>query len=83
VKQFSRVGKVHGGNGPRDADLDEASSQLSEGLKMCRSVIDNYRSMLSGEIAAANGNGARPSKGLDHAAMVQNVRLNASSAEGE
>ena len=31
---------------PLDADFDEASAQLSEGLKTCRSVVQNYRLML-------------------------------------
>lgn len=43
-----------GGDAPRDTDLDETNLKLSEGLKVCRSVIDNYRSMLSGESAPAD-----------------------------
>ena len=31
---------------PRDAELDELSAKLNEGLKTCRSVIENYRAML-------------------------------------
>ena len=30
-------------------DFDEASTQLNEGLKSCRSVVQNYRMMLMGE----------------------------------
>jgi hypothetical protein len=44
----------------RDADLDEATSQLSAGLKVCRSVIDNYRSILSGENAATDDGVEQP-----------------------
>lgn len=47
-----------GGDAPNDAVLDEASLKLSEGLKVCRSVIDNYRSMLSGENAPTDNPGA-------------------------
>lgn len=31
---------------PSDAELDELSAKLNEGLKTCRSVIENYRAML-------------------------------------
>ena len=34
-------------NGPRDADIEKANSQLLAGLKSCRSVVENYRAMLS------------------------------------
>jgi len=38
-------------NDPRDADfeVDEANTRLVAGLKSCRSVVENYRAMLSGE----------------------------------
>lgn len=50
-------------NDPRDAELqgDEANTRLVAGLKSCRSVVENYRSMLSGDQqeaandAASNG----------------------------
>jgi hypothetical protein len=32
---------------PREADVAEVSSKLSEGLETCRSVVMNYRSLLS------------------------------------
>ena len=38
---------MSGINDPRDADIEEANSQLRAGLKSCRSVVDNYRAMLS------------------------------------
>jgi hypothetical protein len=31
---------------PPDADLDELNARLKQGLKTCRSVIENYRAML-------------------------------------
>ena len=34
---------------PLDSDFDVASTQLSEGLKTCRSVVQNYRMMLGAE----------------------------------
>jgi hypothetical protein len=39
---------VSGGEDPRDANAEELNLQLNQGLKSCRSVIDNYRSMLMG-----------------------------------
>ena len=32
---------------PRDADFDELNSTLNEGLKTCRSMVANYRSLLA------------------------------------
>jgi hypothetical protein len=32
-----------------DEDLDELSAKLNDGLKTCRSMVENYRAMLSGE----------------------------------
>ncbi|HKH28158.1 MAG TPA: hypothetical protein VKA61_07450 [Sphingomicrobium sp.] len=43
---------------PRDADFEEANSQLVAGLKSCRSVVENYRAMLAPEQAAPNTDGA-------------------------
>jgi hypothetical protein len=40
---------VSGINDSRDADFEEANSQLLAGLKSCRSVVENYRAMLSAE----------------------------------
>jgi hypothetical protein len=34
---------------PRDADLDQLSSSLNEGLKTCRSMVANYRALLSND----------------------------------
>jgi hypothetical protein len=39
---------------PREANLEQASLKLAQGLKTCHSVVDNYRAMLGGE---ANDNG--------------------------
>jgi hypothetical protein len=36
-----------------DADFEQASEKLSKGLKTCRTVVENYRHMLTGEEAAA------------------------------
>ena len=43
------------GNSP-GSDLDEARTQLNEGLKSCRSVLENYRLMLSDAAAAEAAN---------------------------
>ena len=40
---------MSGINDSRDADFEEANSQLLAGLKSCRSVVENYRAMLSAE----------------------------------
>lgn len=36
-------------NEPRDADFEQASSQLNQGLRTCRAVVENYRAILTGE----------------------------------
>jgi hypothetical protein len=40
---------VTSGDDPRDADFEQASSQLNEGLKNCRSMLNDYRVMLTGK----------------------------------
>ena len=34
---------------PQDADIEEVSSSLSEGLRTCRSVVNSYRVLLVGD----------------------------------
>lgn len=34
---------------PREEDFQAASSQLSAGLRTCRSVVSNYRSLIVGD----------------------------------
>jgi hypothetical protein len=34
---------------PNDENFDSASAQLSDGLKSCRSVVSNYRALLTGD----------------------------------
>ena len=36
-----------GADDPRDAALEQAAVQLSDGLKTCRKLVDGYRAMLS------------------------------------
>jgi hypothetical protein len=48
---------VSGISDPRDADFEEANSQLAAGLKSCRSVVENYRAMLSAEQDEPDGDG--------------------------
>jgi hypothetical protein len=60
---------VPGEDSPNDAVLDEASVKLSEGLKVCRSVIDNYRSMLSGESASTDKGDGQPDTPEDPASI--------------
>jgi len=56
-------------NNPRDADFEEANSQLVAGLKSCRWVVANYRAMLAGEqdepIADVSGNDAEFGESLE------------------
>jgi hypothetical protein len=40
----------------RHAAGDQIASQLTDGLKSCRAVIDDYRAKLSGNLVAANSN---------------------------
>ena len=43
------------GNDPREPDFEQANSQLNEGLKSCRAVVNNYRAMLIGDQGGADG----------------------------
>lgn len=53
-------------NDPRDAEfeVDEANTRLVAGLKSCRSVVENYRSILSGD-QEADGVASNQFDGLD------------------
>jgi hypothetical protein len=33
---------------PAEADVEQLNSKLSQGLKTCRSVVSNYRTLLQG-----------------------------------
>ena len=33
---------------PEEADVNEVNSQLNDGLRTCRSVVSNYRTLLAG-----------------------------------
>ena len=57
-------------NAPPDADfeVDEASTRLVAGLKSCRSVVENYRAMLSADdeadgVASSQFDGFDPQDG--------------------
>lgn len=41
--------KMNGPRGDADVEVDEANTRLVAGLKSCRTVVENYRAMLSGE----------------------------------
>jgi hypothetical protein len=45
---------VPGDELPSDADVDKVNSSLGEGLEICRSMIANYRTLLSGEQTEGN-----------------------------
>jgi hypothetical protein len=40
---------MSGGENPRDGEFEQASSRLNQGLKSCRSVVNNYRAILTGD----------------------------------
>jgi hypothetical protein len=51
---------------PTDAEVDELSARLNDGLKSCRSMVEHYRAMLGGERPApANDPGEFGSSGAD------------------
>ena len=37
-------------NDSHDSNFDIASAQLNDGLRSCRSVVSNYRSLLAGDV---------------------------------
>jgi hypothetical protein len=39
----------------REDHLDKVNSKLNEGLETCRSMIENYRTLLSGETGDKDG----------------------------
>ena len=45
---------------PEESDVGEVNSQLSEGLQTCRSVIANYRTLLSGVDVGSSSNDNEP-----------------------
>lgn len=45
---------------PREADANEISSRLIAGLKSCKSVVENYRAMLSGNKIEEASNSSAP-----------------------
>ena len=45
---------------PHEANVSEVSSQLQDGIQSCRSVVANYRSLLSGAEHAFSSNDNDP-----------------------
>jgi len=45
---------------PEEADVEEVNSQLNQGLQTCRSVLTNYRTLLSGVDARVSSNDNDP-----------------------
>ena len=39
-------------DGSQDEPVEEAHSRLAEGLKSCRAVVNNYRSLLTSDLEA-------------------------------
>ena len=46
---------VSGANDPRDVDIQKTSEELSDGLKACRSMLNDYRLALLAESSAQSG----------------------------
>ena len=67
--------EVSGINEPHDTDFEEANSQLVAGLKSCRSVVENYRAMLTPEQAAPNTDGAIGDADSGESFAYLNLRL--------
>ena len=62
---------------PGQEDFERESSRLSEGLKTCRSVVDNYRAMMAGD-------GTDPANDDDDASgYVSTIGNTAQAYEGE
>jgi hypothetical protein len=64
LQEFSGVGlrsrgiTVPDGEDPNDTEFKEASSQLDQGLKSCRSVLNNYRAILADDHADNDNKGS-------------------------
>ena len=52
-------------HGPRDESLDATHARLNDGLKSCRAVLSNYRTLLAGDGEDEQG----------HAGFAQTVEL--------
>jgi hypothetical protein len=46
------------GDDPDDTEFEQASSQLDQGLKSCRSVLNNYRAILADDHADNDNKGS-------------------------
>jgi hypothetical protein len=47
-----------------EAPVDRLASELSDGLKSCRTLVDDYRAKLSGQSLAPNGSEPDPPEQL-------------------
>ena len=44
---------------PLETDIEKANAELDQGLKSCRSMLNDYRAALTGEQAMHEGDGER------------------------
>jgi hypothetical protein len=51
------------GNPDGDGNFEETNSKLAKGLKSCRTVLNNYRALLSSE---PNADWSQPNAALDN-----------------
>ena len=66
-------------NNAPESDFERESSRLNEGLKSCRSVMDNYRAMMLGD--EANDNASEQAEDSDHSCYVSTTGSTAESYE--
>jgi hypothetical protein len=45
---------VTSGVAPQEAEIERVNDELNDGLRTCRSVLNDYRAILSGKTVAAN-----------------------------
>jgi hypothetical protein len=59
---------------PDDADVEQVNSKLNEGLQTCRSVVANYRTLLSpGDLGTAGNDNDNDRDAGDGAPDVDDV----------
>jgi len=49
---------------PGEANVSEVNSQLQDGIQSCRSVVANYRNLLSGHEVSSNDNDPEQTENL-------------------
>ena len=63
-----------------ESAFERESSRLNEGLKSCRTVMENYRAMMLGDQAAGTD---EPAEQSDHSSYVSTTGSTAQDYEGD